>query len=446
MRTRADLFPYQVEAAARMVNSKQMACFLEPGLGKSAITLTALNDLGRPKSLVLAPARVAESVWHAEAAKWEHLQGMRVVPCVGSPEKRTAIIMGGKWDVLVLSYENLSWLFDTFKPVMLFKAIIFDELSKMKSAGTTRFMRMRKIIRQFEIRFGLTGTPVGNHLMDIWGEMFMVADERPLGPTFGEFQHRYFFPTAKVNNIPVGWKPLAGAQREIEARIKPWAFTLKADTAPALAELRVNKIEVALPAAVTEQMQSLISDLCVQLDSGTDLLAFSSTTAAMKARQMVGGAVYTEGEGRWEPVHPAKLMALEEVVNELQGQPCLVFYWFKHEAERILKHFEKRARTLSGPADIDAWNRGEVEVLLLHPASAGHGLNLQAGGHHAVWFTLPWSLEMWKQSHGRLIRHGQQSPYVMSHVLSAGPLDERVLAALHRKGTVEGELLDALLG
>lgn len=445
MRTRDQLYPYQAEAAARMYRAKQLACFLEPGLGKTATTLTALHDLGRPKTLVLAPARVAESVWHAEAAKWEHLKGLRVVPCVGTAERRTAIVMGGKWDVLVLSYENLSWLFDTFKPTMLFKAIVFDELSKMKSAGTTRFMRMRKIIRQFEFRFGLTGTPVGNHLMDIWGEMYMVADEKPLGPTFTEFQHKYFVPTAKVNNIPVGWKPLSYSQREIEARIKPWAFTLKADTAPALPELRVNQIPVTLPTVAEEQMKTLVNELCVQLDSGTDLFAFSSTTAAMKARQMVGGAVYTEGTN-WEHIHGAKLMALEEVVAELQGQPCLVFYWFKHEAERILKHMGPRARTLSGQKDIDAWNRGEVEVLLLHPASAGHGLNLQAGGHHAIWYTLPWSLEMWKQSHGRLIRHGQASPYVVSHVLCAGPLDERVLKALHRKGAVEGELLDAMLG
>jgi SNF2 family DNA or RNA helicase len=444
MRRRSDLFDYQSEAAERMRTARQLACFLEPGMGKTAITLTALHDLGRPTTLVLAPARVAETVWHAEAARWEHLAGFRVVPLVGSPDRRTALLMGGRWDVIVLSYENLAWLLDTVDLPATVSAIVFDELSKMKHPGSTRFRRLRRCIHRIDTRIGLTGTPVGNHLLDLWGEMYMVAGAKPLGPTFGEFQVRYFQPTAKVNNIAVGWKPFPTAQREIEARIKPFAFTLKPTTARPLPELRVNVIEVPLPDYVQEASRQLARDLTTQLDSGTDLFAFSSTTAAMKIRQMTGGAVYTNGED-WEHVHGAKLQAMEDLVGELQGQPALVFYWFKHEAERLLAHFQGRARTLSSPKDIDAWNRGEVELLLLHPASAGHGLNLQHGGHTCIWFTLPWSLEMWKQSLGRIRRTGQRSPYVMAHVLEAGPTDARVLNVLHRKGTVEDELLAAML-
>lgn len=444
MRPRSKLFPYQTAAATKMVAAKQVACLLEPGLGKTGATLTALHDLGRPKTLVLAPARVAESVWHTEAARWEHLAGLRVVPLVGHPDKRTALLMSGRWDVVVISYENLAWLLDTIDLPATFQAIVFDELSKMKSPGSTRFRRLRKIIHRIPVRLGLTGTPVGNHLLDLWGEMYMVAGDKPLGPTFGEFQARYFFPTAKVNQIPVGWKPHPHSQREIEQRIRPYAFTLSAADAPPLPELRVNVIDVPLPEHVVEASRNLATELTTQLDSGTDLFAFSSTTAAMKVRQMMGGAVYTNGE-TWEHVHGMKLQVMEELVGELQGQPALVFYWFKHEAERLLAHFKGRARTLSSQRDIDAWNRGEVELLLLHPASAGHGLNLQHGGHTCIWFTLPWSLEMWKQSHGRLIRHGQKSPYVMSHVLEAGPADERVLKALRRKETVEDEVLAALL-
>jgi hypothetical protein len=345
---------------------------------------------------------------------------------------------------VVLSYENLPWLLSEVDVPTRFKAVVFDELSKMKTPGSSRFKKMRNVIRKIPIRLGLTGTPVGNHLLDIWGEMFMVADEKPLGPTFAEFQFRYFQATQRVNGTPVGWKPIPGAQREIEARIKPWAFTLKPEAAPALPALKTNLIPVWLPEDVQAMADELASELTVKLASGLDLYAFSATTAAMKVRQMAGGAVYTEG-ARWEAVHSSKITALETLVGELQGEPLLVGYWFKHEAERLLAHFQGKARTLSTAADIDAWNRGEVEMLLVHPASAGHGLNLQHGGHTMCWYTLPWSLDMLKQTRGRLIRHGQKHPWVMEHVLSAGKMDERVLTALDRKTTVEAKLLNALL-
>jgi hypothetical protein len=443
---RDQMFPFQEEGAARLVAGRHtgMACLLQPGAGKTITTLTALVDLGSPRTLILAPARVAETVWHEEAARWDHTRAFRVTPCVGTPSERLAILRTGA--SVVLSYENLGWLLETCPVETWFKAIVFDELSKMKHPGTSRFMRLRKRVPKIPIRIGLTGTPVGNHLQDVWGEMFMVAGAAPLGPTHGGFMAELFSPNQIVKGRVVSWRPRPGAEAEIHRRIRPYAFTMDTSSAPPMAGLMHNPISVALPDEVEEMSRKLVDDLTVQLESGTDLEAFSASTAAMKVRQMTGGAVYVDAAGRWEPVHGMKLQALEELVAELQGEPLLVGYWFKHEAERLMAHFQGKARKLEGAADINAWNRREVEVLLVHPASAGHGINLQHGGHNICWYTLPWSLEMLKQTRGRLIRHGQKSPFVMEHVLLAGATDRRVWKLLGEKGRVEDALLAAMLG
>jgi hypothetical protein len=443
VKPRADLFQLQVEAARIMAASKEMACLLPPGMGKTIATLTALVDLGSPRTLIVAPARVAETVWHTEAARWQHTQHFRIKSCVGTPQERLAMVTSGA--SIVLSYENLSWLLDTVPLEKWFGAIVFDELSKMKHPGTTRFMRMRRRVVHIPIRFGLTGTPVGNHMQDIWGEMFTIAGPKPLGPTHGGFMAKYFDPNLIIKNRVVSWRLKPGAEAEIHRLIKPYAFTLDTSTAPAMAGLRSNPISVPLPEEVEEMSRVLAQELTVQLESGTDLNAFSKVTAANKIRQMAGGGVYTDTAGAWETIHGEKLRALEELVAELQGEPLLVGYWFKHEAARIKAHFGDRARMLEGASDIDAWNRREVEILLVHPQSAGHGINLQHGGHNLCWYTLPWSLEMLKQTRGRLIRHGQRSLYVMEHVLLAGATDRRVWKVLGAKGATEDSMLQAML-
>jgi SNF2 family DNA or RNA helicase len=455
MRPRSKMFRYQEEAVARIVASQQMACFLEPGLGKTSVALTAINDLGRPRTLVLAPARVAREVWHAEAAQWEHIRGLRVVPATGTDVranlKRAVQSNAG---VIVTGYENLPWLLDNCDVAARFDALIMDELSKMKTPGATRFRKLRSVLPKIPVRIGLTGTPVGNHLIDIWGEMYCIAGPKPLGPSVEEFKYRYFRPKARRGHIVYSWETLAGSEAEIHRRIKPWAFTLRPSDAPKLADLRVNEIRVELPPRVLEMSRELADDLVTEMASGAELTAFSGNVAAMKVRQMAGGAVYLDpptvlGEPPpkvrgVEHVHDEKLNALADLVDELQGSPLLTFYWFRHERERLLKRFPQ-AVDIDAPDAMARWNRGEVEMLLAHPASAGHGLNLQHGGHHICWFTLPYSLEMWKQAIGRLIRHGQKSPWVMAHVLLAGRADEVVLSALHRKRVVEDALLDAML-
>lgn len=455
-RPRSALYSYQAESARLKVAAKQIANFLEPGYGKTAATLTAIHDLGRPRTLVLAPARVADTVWHAEAAQWEHLRSMSVVPATGNRAQRLQVIHSPA-QVVTLSYENFPWLLDTIDVRKRFECIVFDELSRMKNVNSVKFRRFRGAVQSIPYRFGLTGTPVGNHLIDIWGEMFMVAGEKPLGPTKGEFVARYFSPAARNSRGDiVSWRPLPGAQREIEQRIKPYAFTLVSGDAPPMPEPRLNKIFIDLPDEVERMSAELESELVTKLESGTDLYTFSITAAATKVRQMASGAVYTEpptnlgeprpaGPKKWETVHTRKISALEELVSELQGQPLLVFYWYQHERDRILAAFPGRAKELDSAARIEQWNRGQVEILLAHPASAGHGLNLQRGGHHICWFTLPWSLELWKQANGRLVRQGQPNPYVMLHLLLAGRSDAKVLDVLWKKSAVEDQLLTAML-
>lgn len=354
-----------------------------------------------------------------------------------------------------MSYENLPWLLTTFgDPSKWFNCIVFDELSKMKHAGSGRFRRLRAHLHKFKYRFGLTGTPVGNHLMDIWGEMFAVAGDKPLGSTFTAFQYEHFLPVAWNQHVVTKWNIRPGAEAIIHKRIKPWCHTL-APGSVKIPEVRVNRIEVPLPPAVLTAVAELRSELTTKLKTGEDLYAYSAATAAMKVRQLAGGASYIEtptvlgeppGVKKWVHVHGEKLRALEELVAELQGEPLLVFYWFRHEKERLLAHFKGIARDIHEVGIIDRWNRREVEILLAHPASAGHGLNLQAGGHNICWFTLPWSLELWKQGNGREARTGQQHPWVNAHVLLAGDIDKMVLQILAGKAAVEDRLLAAMLG
>ncbi len=429
------LFDYQERMIEKIVRTGRQAAFLNMGLGKTRSTLEALRQMKAFPALVVAPVRVAKTVWKEEAAKWG--TGLEVVPLVGTGGERKKALAAGA-DIFTISYENLVWLMEEVDCDARFRAVVWDELSKMKHPGTRRFKLMRHRMMEIPVRIGLTGTPQGNRLEDLWGEMFAVAGAEPLGPSKVQFLMQYF------HAIPMGehakrWDPNPGAQELIHERIKPWAFSLDASKAPPLPEVKVNVIEVELPRAVRELSDRLAKDLQVQLASGEDLVALSGGAVAQKVRQMAGGAVYLTTGGPWETVHDEKINALEEVVEELQGEPVLVFYWFQHERERILKRFPQAA-----DLDIETWNRRGQEIALAHPASAGHGLNLQTGGHNICWYTLPWSLELWQQANGRLARHGQPSPFVMAHVLLAGAADLAVLHALREKEAGQTALLDTV--
>jgi SNF2 family DNA or RNA helicase len=446
LRARSSLFEYQQQGVAEMIRTPQLACFLEPGWGKTVMTLTALNDTFCSRVLVMAPAMVVKTnVWGKEAARWEHLQDVVVRPLTGTPEARLAMLRSslpktGGMVIDVISYESFEWLTDHIDLVR-YDALVIDELSKMKHPGTKRFRRFRHRAKSIPVRYGLTGTPVGNRLEDIWGEMFAVCGEKPLGPSKGEFLLKHFdqYPITRTVS---GWRPRASAAREIHQRIKPYAFTLKPADAPKMPDLRVNIIDTPMPESARRLAEELAAEFIVKLEDGVDLKALSESALATKIRQITGGAVYT-GAGKWSVVHVGKLDAVQNILDELQGEPAILFYWYAHERERLLKEFG--AVDIHEKDAVDRWNRGEIPVLLAHPQAAGHGLNLQHGGHNVIWFSLPWSLEMWEQSNGRLVRHGQKSVVVVAHVPVAGPADRAILGALTRKGQTQDALMTAVL-
>jgi SNF2 family DNA or RNA helicase len=442
VRTAAELKEYQLQAIDRMVREGQLALFLPMGLGKTVITETALVELKRQVQkfhvLVVAPAMVVKmDVWGHEVEKWEHLQGLRVQSIAGTPEQRL-IRLFHPADVDVISYELLPWLLD--QDIVLgerYQAIVFDELSRMKHPGTTRFKRLRRAVQGVPYRFGLTGTPVGNHLLDLWGEMFMVTGENALGPRFVDFRNQYFMATDYEQRV---WVPKHGTEEALHERIRPYAISLSREfAAQRIPPVHVNELDVPLPAAALQLEHDLATKAKAVLNT-LELQACSASALAMKVRQLASGAVYCGIDGEWEEVHDAKLEAMETVVAEQQGRPLLGFYWFRHELDRMQKRFPF-ARVGDDSTALQDWCKGKVELLLAHPASVGHGLNLQSGGNEILWYTLPWSLELWNQSNGRLARLGQKAPYVMASVLLAGEMDRAVLEVLRQKERVESRLM-----
>lgn len=441
MRSRSELFNHQLRTIEKIKEARQVGAFIPMGRGKTASALTAVLDLGVKSTLVVAPAMVvAARVWDREREVWDHLHRLKVVTLDGIPERRRWRLENLGADINVISYDLFPWLTDQLDLGTRYDAIIFDELSKMKTPGSTRFKRMRTRSMEIPIRIGLTGTPKGNHLADLWGEMFAVAGEKPLGPSKVQFMMQYFT-AIPVSEHVATWVPNYGASDIIHEKIKPWAFTLKDDGSVKIPPVRVNPIRVQVDKAVAKLSEDLASEMRVWLKSGAELIALSSGTRAAKVRQMAGGAVYIDN-GSWEHVHDHKLDAVQEVLDEQQGDPVLLFYWYKHELERLKARFPQ-AREVNAES-IDAWNRGEVELLLAHPASAGHGLNLQHGGSHVLWFTLPWSWELFSQACARLARPGQTAAEVMAHVLLAGEVDEVVLSVLREKEEEERRLLEAV--
>ncbi|HEX9052329.1 MAG TPA: hypothetical protein VF841_17510, partial [Anaeromyxobacter sp.] len=360
------------------------------------------------------------------------------------PDERRALLREPS-HVEVVSYENLMWLSQQFRLERRYRAVVFDELSKMKAAGTKRFTRMRYHGKGIPIRVGLTGTPVGNHLLDLWGELYMIGGPAALGPTFVGFKAEYFWPVDKEQRKWEVRHPKL--EREIHERARPWCWTLPPQPAVHLPEIRENPIRIPVPPAAAKAAAELKRELATLLDSGVEIEALTAGARATKLRQIAGGAVY--GEGReWAPVHDAKLRALDDLLDELQGEPALIFYWYQHERERILARLARRGAThatTDHPGWIRAWNARELEAAVVHPQSAGHGLNLQAGGHTAIWYSLPWSRELWRQGNGRLARPGQASRWVLAHVLLCGEADEAVLRALGRKARTEEALIRSLL-
>jgi SNF2 family DNA or RNA helicase len=437
--------------------------FLQMGLGKTVVTLTAIysklyDEFSIRKALVIAPLNVARDTWSREAAKWDHLSGLRLVRMLGT-EKARLEALNADADVYVINRENVVWLIEYLtkeRRPWPFDAVVIDELSSFKSATSKRFRALKKVIKQAKVVIGLTGTPAPNGYIDLWPQVYLLDGGERLGRTLGEFRNRYFSPGAHKGHIVYEWKLKPGAKEQIDAAISDICLSMKAEDWVHLPDIIYREFPVTMSDEERkvydyfqrERVLPLLGDAISDPEHFTSLVAGDTAAiAANKLLQMANGDVYDDQGGVFH-IHNRKLDALEDIVEAANGEPVLVFYAYKPGAAAIRARFPDAVQLGDCGMDtsevISRWNAGKIPILLCHPASAGHGLNLQEGGHIVVWFGLPWSLELYQQANARLHRMGQTRAVVVEHIICTDTVDQRVLDALQRKDATQNALLDAL--
>lgn len=436
---------YQQTATRFILDHHEAAILLGMGLGKSVITLTAIWQLlldyfTVSRVLVVAPLRVARDTWPAEVAKWDHLVGLTVAVAVGTKQDRLAALAKSAM-VTVINRENIPWLVRQYGDSWPFDMVVIDELSSFKNHRAKRFTALVKMRPHVKRWVGLTGTPASNGLMDIWAQFRLLDGGQRLGRFITQYRDRWFTPDKRNGMQVFTYKPQPGAEDEIYDAVADMTLSMRTTDHLQLPPLTVTATPVALGAKERAVYEQLKADLVVDLD-GQVVDAANAAALSGKLLQLATGAIYDE-HGETVEVHGAKLDALEDIIEAANGQTVLVAYWFKHDLARISQRFPQ-ARELKTSADIEAWNRGDTPLGLIHPASAGHGLNLQTGGHLLVWFSLTWSLELYQQTNARLYRQGQAEPVTITHLTATGTLDQAVLKALETKDMTQAALIDAV--
>lgn len=436
---------YQRQATQFIIDHHEAAIFLGMGLGKSVITLTAIWQLMLDyftihRVLVIAPLRVARDTWPAEIAKWDHLDGLTVAVAVGTKQDRLNALAASAM-VTIINRENMPWLVGQYGDGWPFDMVIIDELSSFKNHRAKRFTALVKMRPYVKRWVGLTGTPASNGLMDVWAGFRLLDGGERLGRFITRYRERWFVPDKRNGMQIFTYKPRVGAEDEIYAAIGDMTLSMRTTDHLQLPKLTVTTMPVVLYPKERRVYEQLKSDLVLDLGEAT-IDAANAAALSGKLLQLASGAIYT-GDGQWTAVHERKLDVLEDLIEAANGSPLLVAYWFTHDRERIVSRFPQ-ARELKTSADIEAWNQGEKTLGLIHPASAGHGLNLQSGGHLLVWFSLTWSLELYQQTNARLYRQGQTEPVTITHLVTEGTLDETVLKALDAKDATQAALIDAV--
>ncbi len=433
---------YQTYATRFLLEHPISCLMLDCGLGKTVITLTALWDLvldsfdiGRV--LVIAPKRVAENVWVQEIEKWEHLAGLTAVKVLGSEQERRSALNTPAF-LYIINRENVTWLVKNRH--WDFDMVVIDELSSFKSHQAQRFKAMRKVRPLVTRIVGLTATPAPNSLMDLWAEMCLLDMGQRLGRYIGSYRERFFVPDKRNREIVYSYKPREGAEDKIYELISDICISMKAKDHLQMPELVTNRVTVSMSPKEHEVYDRLRRDMVTELN-GEELDAVNAASLSNKLQQMASGAVYSSGH-QTVVLHSRKLDALEDLIEAANGKPLLVAYWFHHEHDRLHERFD--CRDINTAEDIAAWCAGEIPVGLIHPASAGHGLNLQSGGSTLVWFSLTWSLELYEQLNDRLWRQGQEHTVVIHHIISEGTIDEDIMSALARKDVGQNALRDAV--
>ena len=429
------------------------ALFLDMGLGKTSITLTAIHDLMLDsfevsRVLVVAPVRVAKDTWPKELEKWDHLRHLTMAVAVGTPKQREAAVRQDAM-ITVINRENLKWLTEFLHQNRMpfrYDMLVIDELSGFKSYKSQRFKLMRQLRAKVHRIVGLTGTPAPNGLMDLWAEIGLLDRGERLGRFIGPYRERYF--TASSYNPQTGivyrYEPKPSAEKEIYDRISDISISMKALDYLDMPACVMNTVPVYLDDSERRVYEQLKKEFILPMAEGGDVDAANAAALSGKLLQLAGGAVYDECHQMRE-FHSRKLDALEDLIEAANGQPVLVAYWYQHEHDRIHARFAKvGVRDLRSEADISDWNAGKIPVALIHPAAAGHGLNLQEGGHILVWYSMIWNLELYQQTNGRLWRQGQTERVSIHHIVTADTLDEDVMDALRQKNMTQEKLMTAV--
>jgi SNF2 family DNA or RNA helicase len=438
---------YQEYAANHILNNPAAGLFLDMGLGKTVTTLTAIDDLlflGEVnKILVIAPLRVAEDTWSTEIDKWDHLN-LKISKVLGTVKERT-IALNIDADVYVTNRENVEWLVKEYFDKWPFDMVVIDELSSFKSSKAKRFRALRKVRPYFKRIVGLTGTPAPNSLIDLWPQLYLLDGGKRLGKTITSYREQYFKPGNRNQFVVYNWNLKEGAEEAIHKKIGDICISMMAKDYLNMPERIDNEININLPDRIINKYKQLEKDLVLELGED-DITASNAAVLTNKLLQMSNGAIYSENHEVVE-IHDEKLKALLDIIEAANGKPVLVFYSFQHDFNRIISFLKSKklnAVGLGGSEDIKKWNEGKVPVLLVHPAGAGHGLNLQYGGNIIVWFGLTWSLELYQQANARLHRQGQKENVVIHHLICKGTVDEDVMKALGNKEIGQNTLLEAV--
>ena len=441
---------YQAYCMEQIMEKPALGLFLDMGLGKTVITLSAIQQLkyGRfqvNKVLVIAPKKVAEATWQREAEKWDNVKRLRISTVLGSESKRIRAL-NTQADIYIINRENVVWLVDHYKNSWPFDMVVVDEFSSFKSHSAKRFKALAAIRGHIRRIVGLTGTPSPNGLNDLWSQVYLLDQGARLGKYYTHFRDRYFEPGKRSRDVIYSYDPKVGADTAIMDAVSDICISMKSEDYLELPDITYDTVPVQLDAKAAKAYTKLERDMVLALNDNEVIDVASAAALSNKLQQLANGAIYDENK-EWHEVHNCKIDAFMELVEQLNGKSALVFYNFRHDLERLteaLKKSKLRVRLLAGPQDEKDWNNGKIDILLAHPASAAYGLNLQEGGNHVVWFGLNWSLELYQQANKRLHRQGQKEKVIIHHLICEGTRDTDLAAALDEKGRAQEYVLTSL--
>ena len=441
---------YQAYCMEQIMEKPALGLFLDMGLGKTIITLSAIQQLkyGRfqvNKVLVIAPKKVAEATWQREAEKWDNVKRLRISTVLGSESKRIRAL-NTQADIYIINRENVVWLVDHYKNSWPFDMVVVDEFSSFKSHSAKRFKALAAIRGHIRRIVGLTGTPSPNGLNDLWSQVYLLDQGARLGKYYTHFRDRYFEPGKRSRDVIYSYDPKAGADTAIMDAVSDICISMKSEDYLELPDITYDTVPVQLDAKAAKAYAKLERDMVLALNDNEVIDVASAAALSNKLQQLANGAIYDENK-EWHEVHNCKIDAFMELVEQLNGKSALVFYNFRHDLERLteaLKKSKLRVRLLAGPQDEKDWNDGKIDILLAHPASAAYGLNLQEGGNHVVWFGLNWSLELYQQANKRLHRQGQKEKVIIHHLICEGTRDTDLAAALDEKDRAQEYVLTSL--